>query len=181
MEKVYIIGAGTLGKFIVEIIESDAKFKVGGFYDDNFPEINSVFEYPVIGKTNEINSNHKLLAIAVGEPKYRKIIFEKGKTENHIFPALVHASVLYSKRCKIDEGVIIGPNSSVLTGSHVKTAACILSHVNINQDVIIEPFCLIAAGVIIGNNSILGEGCHIGMGSYIKLNQTVEPWYNFYK
>ena len=92
------------------------------------------------------------------------------------FPSVIHPKSVISKYCLVEDGVIIGPNSSVLNKSTVKKGTCILSHVNINQNVIIEPFCLVAAGVVIGNNVILGEGCHIGLGNIIKLNQKVIPW-----
>ncbi|SDM89088.1 sugar O-acyltransferase, sialic acid O-acetyltransferase NeuD family [Daejeonella rubra] len=174
MIKVFIIGAGTLGKLIVEIIESTGYFQVGGFYDDNFPQLKSVMNYPVLGKLEDVaKSNHLSLAIGIGEPKYRQSIFEELLEKGHHFPALVHSSAVLSKYSQIEDGVLIGPNSSVLTGSRVQKGTCILSHVNINQDVQIEPYCLIAAGVIIGNNAKLGEACHIGLGQRVYLNEEI--------
>lgn len=176
-KNIFIIGAGTLGKLLVEIIESSDKFQVGGFYDDNFPVIQTVLNYPVIGKIVELtDSKPSSLAIGVGEPEYRKMIFEQQSGHGHTFPQVIHSSVFLSKYCIVDEGVIIGPNSSVLNGSHIQKGVCILSHVNINQDVIAEPFCLIGAGVIVGNNARLGEGCHIGLGQKVYLNEVIEAW-----
>ena len=177
MIKVFIIGAGTLGKLIVEIIESTKEFEVGGFYDDNFPELQAVLNHPVLGRIRDIsNSGQLVLAIGIGEPKYRKSILEELSGNGHNFPILAHSSAVLSKYCEIGEGVLIGPNSSVLTGTLVQKGTCILSHVNINQDVKIEPYCLIGAGVIIGNNARLGEGCHIGLGQRVFLNEEVEAW-----
>ncbi len=175
--KIFIIGAGTLGKLIVEIIESTTEFEVGGFYDDNFPELKSVMNYPVIGQVGDlVNSAPRSLAIGIGEPKFRKSIFEEFSAKGHHFPALSHSSSVLSKYSQIEDGVLLGPNSSVLTGSCVKKGTCILSHVNINQDVQIEPFCLIGAGAIIGNNVQLGEGCHIGLGQRVYLNEEIPAW-----
>jgi acetyltransferase-like isoleucine patch superfamily enzyme len=172
--KIFIIGAGTLGKLIVEIIESINEFEVGGFYDDNFPELKSVMAYPVLGRVGDLANSGKLsLAIGIGEPKYRKSIFEELSAQGHHFPALSHSSSVLSKYSLIEDGVLIGPNSSVLTGSRVQKGTCILSHVNINQDVQIEAFCLIGAGVIIGNNAKLGEACHIGLGQRVYLNEEI--------
>lgn len=173
-QSLFIIGAGTLGKLIVEIIESTTEFEVGGFYDDNFPELKSVMNYPVLGKVADLSISDKLnLAIGIGEPKYRKSIFEDFSAKGHHFPALSHSSSVLSKYSLIEDGVLIGPNSSVLSGSRVQKGTCILSHVNINQDVQIESFCLIGAGVIIGNNAKLGEACHIGLGQRVYLNEEI--------
>ncbi len=176
-KNIFIIGAGTLGKLIVEIIESTNQYEVGGFYDDNFPNLLQVLNYPVLGKIQDLsNISSQFLALGIGEPKYRKSNLEELSGKGHRFPVLVHSSTILSKYCEIEEGVLIGPNSSVLTGSLIKKGACILSHVNINQDVKIESYCLIGAGVIIGNNAKLGEGSHIGLGQKVYLNEVIEAW-----
>jgi acetyltransferase-like isoleucine patch superfamily enzyme len=172
--KVFIIGAGTLGKLIVEIIESTTEFEVGGFYDDNFPELKSVMAYPVLGTIDDVVNSGKLsLAVGIGEPIYRKSIFEALSAKGHHFPVLSHSSAVLSNYSQIEDGVLIGPNTSVLNGSRVQKGTCILSHVNINQDVQIDPYCLIGAGVIIGNNAKLGEACHIGLGQRVYLNEEI--------
>ncbi len=171
-KKIHIIGSGTLAKLIVEIIESNDHYEVGGFFSDDFCD--SVSGYPIIGKFSDTCNFKKLyLAIGIGEPKFRKVIFERELKNGHTFPPIIHSSVVKSRFSTIEQGVIIGPNSSILTGSVVKHGCCILSHVNINQDVQIEPFCLIGAGVIIGNNAKLGEACHIGLGQRVSLNEVV--------
>jgi len=174
---IYIIGAGTLGRLIIDIVESDNKFNIAGFYDDGYPSVKDICGYEIIEKISDIDIQRaKNIVIGIGEPKYRKLFFEEKSAQGYEFPKLVHKSVILSKYCAIEEGVIIGPNSSVLNGSVIKKGTCILSHVNINQDVIVDPYCLIGAGSVIGNNTKLGEGCHIGLSSHIKLNQVIEPW-----
>src|ERR1035437_6865268 len=175
--KIYILGAGTLGKFIIDIIESQDGLEIGGVFDDGYPESKNVCGYRIVGKLNDVDSNAVTnLAIGIGDPKWRKKIFEERTVQGFQFPALIHKDVSLSKYCTIENAAIIGPNSSVLGGSIVGRATCILSHVNINQDVIINPYCLIGAGVVVGNRAILGEGCHIALANHINLNETVEPW-----
>lgn len=176
MKKIYIIGAGTLGCFIADIIESLEIFQVGGFFDDNYPKKDKALNYPIIGKINDIKPQKINLAIGVGDPKFRKLIIEKEILKGNFFPSIVHSSTVLSKYSKIEEGVILGPNSSVLNGSVIKRGACLLSHVNVNQDVEIGPFSLVGAGVVIGNNVVLGDGVHLGLGVKIKLNQKVPSW-----
>lgn len=174
---IYILGGGSLGSLLVDIIESQNTMKIAGIFDDGFPDLKQVFGYPIIGKMTDVNTIHSgNFAVGVGDPKWRKQTIEEKSARGFQFPALIHKSVILSKYCTIESGVIIGPNSSILSGSLVKKGSCILSHVNVNQDVVINPYCLIGAGTIIGNNAILGEGCHIGLASHIKLKQVIEPW-----
>lgn len=179
-ETILILGSGTLGKLVVDILDSSNIYDVGGFYSDDYALTNSVLGYPVLGRLSDVNNiKTTKLAIGIGEPKFRKQLHEKLSTQGHVFPPIIHNNVVVSKYCDIAPGVIIGPNSSVLNGSRIGAAACLLSHVNINQDVVVEPYCLIAAGVVVGNSATLCEGCHIGLGSYIKLRQTVPPWTSY--
>jgi len=180
MKKINIIGSGTLAKLIVDILDSSEEYQVGGFYSDDFPSLKEVLGYPVLGKIDEISTDKsQYLAIGIGEPKYRKMFYEKYSSLGINLPSIIHKSVFISRFCIVEPGVLIGPNSSVLNGSRICKASCLLSHVNINQDVVLNPYCLIAAGVVVGNNAVLGEGCHIGLGSYVKLKQTIPPWTNY--
>lgn len=176
-QEIFIIGAGTMGKLVAEIIECSEEYFVAGFYDDNHPDIIESLGYAVIGSLQDLDTaSPRNLAIGIGDPQSRKLIFEKTVSRRNIFPSLIHPSVVMSKHARIADGVIIGPNSSVLNGSKINKGACILSHVNINQNIIVGAYSLIGAGAIIGNNATLGEGCHISMGSRIQLNSEIEPW-----
>ena len=175
--EIYVIGAGTLGRLVVDIVESHNQFRIAGFFDDGYPELKSVYGYKVVGKIDNMETRRvRNLAIGLGEPKLRKLFFENRSALGYKIPKLVHHSAVLSKHCLIEDGVIIGPNSSVLSGSTIKKGSCILSHVNINQDVTVGPYCLVGAGAVVGNNARIGEGCHIGLAAHIELNQVVEPW-----
>ncbi len=175
--KIYVLGAGTLCKFIIDIVESRVDCMIDGIFDDNYPHLNNVYDYKVVGHLNDVDVNaNNNLAIGIGDPKSRKKVFEEKAAQGFQFPALIHNTVNLSKYCKIEDAVLIGPNSSVLAGSFVGRASCILSHVNINHDVIIKSYCLVGAGVVIGNNAILGEGSHIGLANHIKSRQKVMQW-----
>ncbi|MBL7996099.1 hypothetical protein JNM05_12070 [bacterium] len=174
---VYVLGGGSLARLIVDIIESLEEFNIAGFFDDGYPDSKDVLGYSILGKLADIDVKETTnLVIGIGDPKHRKLIFEEKSAQGFQFPTMIHKSVIRSKYCSIENGVIIGPNSSVLSGSIVKKGSCVLSHVNINQDAVINPFCLIGAGSVIGNNAVLGEGCHIGLASHIKLKQIIDPW-----
>lgn len=178
--EVYIVGAGTLARFIIDIVESGNQFKISGFFDDGYPDIKNICGYEILGKFSDIDRHSvKNLTLGIGDPKFRKHFFEEKSAQGYRFPKLIHQSVILSKHCLIEDGVIIGPNSSVLNGSIIKKGSCILSHVNINQDIIIDPYCLIGAGVVIGNNAKIGEGAHLGLSTHIKLNQIIEPWTDY--
>lgn len=173
--KLYIIGGGTLSKFIIDILES-FDGEIGGVFDDNFPELNKVCGYNVLGRVSDIGTEHEQLAIGMGEPALRKQIYQKYKKTGHIFPAIIHKTCVVSNTSRIGEGAIIGPFSGVLSGTEIGNAVCMLSGVQSNQDVTIGDFSLIGAGVNIGNGAVLGEGCHVSMSHVIRPKESIPAW-----
>jgi hypothetical protein len=175
--KIFIIGAGTQGQFVLDVINSIPNLEVGGLYDDRYPEITKINGVPILGKIKETNlSLSPYLSLGIGEPKIRKKILLEKREQGFRFPPVIHPNTVISSLATIEEGVTVGPFSTILYGSFVGKGACILSHVNINQNVSVGPFSLIGAGAIAGNHAELGEGCHIEMGAIIRPKASIPSW-----
>jgi len=172
-----IIGGGSLCRLLIDIIDSLPEIVATGIFDDRFPNLEEVAGVKVIGKFADVSlEKSPILVIGIGEPKIRKSIFEKYSAEGFHFPSLIHSSAVVSKRSKITNGVTIGPLSTILSGSVIGEASCLLSLVNINQDVSVGCYSLIGASTAIGSGATLGEGCHVAMGKVIGPEETIAPW-----
>ncbi|NTW64218.1 MAG: acetyltransferase, partial [Chlorobiaceae bacterium] len=55
MEKILIVGAGGHGRAVAESIELAGMYEIAGFLDDVYPEITSVWSYPVLGTTHDLS------------------------------------------------------------------------------------------------------------------------------
>lgn len=174
---VFVLGGGTLGRFIADVAADRADIIVAGFFDDRFPSVDAIDGIPVVGRFADAQADrHHHLIIGVGEPKTRQQLFEQYQRAGFAFPSVVHPSAAISRHARIGDGVIIGPHCTVLSGSQIGTGGCLLSHVNINHDTIAHPWCLIGAGATIGNGVVLEEGCHIAMGAVITPAAVVAAW-----
>lgn len=178
--KIYIIGAGTLGQFVCDMIESIYGIEIGGFFDDGYPSRSCMFGYQILGKIADLDPvKHEYLAIGIGDPNFRKKFYLDKISKGFKFPTIIHPSVVVSRHSQIGDAVLMGPNGTVLSGSIIEVGACLLSCININQDVRIGPYCLIGAGVVIGNNAKVGEGCHIGLGNVVPKGFHLEDWRDY--
>jgi sugar O-acyltransferase (sialic acid O-acetyltransferase NeuD family) len=176
MEKIYILGAGSLCKFVIDILESNG-CTIGGIFDDNFPNYSMVLGYPIIGKIDAISLvEHCSLVIAVGEPSDRKMMMEKYLELGHVFPNAIHCKSYMSKHALIGDGVIIGAGTIVLPESEIGSGCCILANVTVNQNVIVGKYSLVGAGVNIGNNVTIGCGCHLSISKLIQPHRIVSDW-----
>jgi acetyltransferase-like isoleucine patch superfamily enzyme len=173
----YVLGGGTLGRFIVDIAADCDDLVIGGFFDDRYPAVTMIDGLPIVGRFADATPDlHRHLAIGIGEPTVRRSLFRAFHAAGFELPSVVHPSAVISRNAHIADGVIVGPQSTVLSGSQIGTGCCMLSQVNINHDTIVHPWCLIGASVAVGNGAILGEGCHIAMGRLIAPAATVPAW-----
>ena len=147
--KIAIYGAGGLGREVAGGIfrinkESTKQWEIIGFYDDNIPVGTPVSHYgKIIGNKDALNAvNEPLaLAIAVGDPKVRKLIYESITNPNITFPNLIAPSfkVLDPETFKIGRGNIIQDNCS---------ATC---------DVIIGDFNVFNGSDVMGHDDVIGD------------------------
>lgn len=80
-KSIFIIGAGTLAKLLVDIIESSDKFQVGGFFDDNFADLRTVLNY-AFPKPNQVRANYGPISLVIGidESRFGRSIFGESRS-----------------------------------------------------------------------------------------------------
>lgn len=178
MNEVYLIGGGTLARFIMDVMERHGGWKTSGIFDDMLEVGIKRHGAPVLGPIEAIaEKQYKTVMIAVGNPKFRRAMMERFPDKS--YQPLVDPTAIISRGVIINKGTIIGPNCTILAESEIGKGACLLAQVNVNQNVRVGDYSLIGAGAIIGNDAVIGEGSHIGLGARIKLGQITDPWSDF--
>jgi sugar O-acyltransferase (sialic acid O-acetyltransferase NeuD family) len=192
MKNIVIVGAGGFGrevKFLIdEINKSEIKFKILGFYDDNFETGIFVNGIKVLGKISEINliSEKTGVVFAIGNPLIKEQIISSIKNPNLFFPTLIHPNVIISTDdvtighgCIICAGTIITCNIKIEDFT-ILNLSCTVGHdttigkyssfmpsVNISGEVIIENKVYVGTGAKIINQLTIGENSIIGAGAVV--------------
>ena len=171
--RIAIIGAAELGRLIASHAVSDANLEVIGFYDD-FKEISSYLNFPLLGKTDSIVEDYKnkkfdaiMIGIGYNKMEARASLFNRFKGQIP-FANIVHSSSYVDKSCKLGEGVFILPgvivDLDVIIEDNVliNTGTIIAHHTKIGRHSFIAP------GVHIAGLVNIGEECFIGIGAIVK-------------
>ena len=147
--RIAIYGAGGLGREVaggIYRINKDSKrqWEIIGFYDDNIPVGTPVSHYgKIIGDKDALNAVDEplALAIAVGDPRVRKLIYDSITNPNISFPNLIAPSfkVLDPETFSIGRGNIIQDNCS---------ATC---------DVTIGDFNVLNGSDVMGHDDVIGD------------------------
>lgn len=162
MKRIYIYGASGHGKVIADIATANV-YEVAGFIDDD----ESKTEFCGLPCVRAEKIQKLPVAIAVGNNKARKEIFEKLKADGFEMPPLIHPSAVVSASALIGEGSVVMPNAVINpyavigTGCIINTAAVIEHDCKIGDFVHISPNVALAGGVSVGEMS------HIGIGSSV--------------
>ena len=173
-KKIAIYGAGGFGREVAGGIlrinkENAHKWEIIGFFDDNIPVGTKVSHYgKILGGKEELNAIDEplALAIAVGDPKIRKLIRDSITNPNISYPNLIAPSfkILDAATFKIGEGNIIQNNCSVtcdvtIGNFNVFNGNNVVGHDDVIGDFnVLMPSVHLSGAVTIGNCNLLGVG-----------------------
>lgn len=196
MESIILFGSGGHARSVLEVIKTEGKFKVRGFFD-SFREKGEVsFGLKVISnqiKTLKADLNkHKIKngVIAVGDNFQRKYLHNLILNEipNFNYITTIHSSATISNDVKIGEGTVVMAHAFVNSGTVIGKHVIINSSSSIDHDCMLNDFCSIAPGAILGgkvrvgnlsaiclganiiNGIEIGNNCVIGAGSLVVRN-----------
>ena len=173
MKDIVIVGAGGFGREVEWLIErinnTNLEWNILGFVDDNIEKGKIVGHSKVIYNINDLTNIDKKLnvAIAVGNAKTRKLLFDKLKNNLNIsFPNLVDPSVI-SGDIDIGKGNIICAGTIITVNVKIKDFTIINLDCTIGHDDIINDFVTIYPSVNVSGNVEIGECTEIGTGTQI--------------
>ncbi|MBP7177102.1 MAG: acetyltransferase [Thermoclostridium sp.] len=170
MEKLLIVGAGGMGKEVVDLVLAVDQFEIAGFLDDDPNKKNTlVNQIPVLSDLDQMDKYRaiKHLVIAVANPGVKKRIAAIAEKAGFQFPNLIHPSVVFGS------GVSLGQGNIICAGSIVSTEVCLQNFITINpqcgigHESNLHSFSTLYWGVHLGGNAIIGEGCELGTHSCV--------------
>ena len=159
MKRLIIIGAGGFGREVLGYAEdircnSDCKWTIGGFIDDNNKALDGYdVEYPIIGSIKDyVPKENDLFICAFGDSDRRLGIGRTFQNRGAVFTNLIHPSAIILKRTVIGTGAIISMNALIA------------------NDSICGDFLYMNFGSFIGHDNVIGDGCTLN--SYCGTNGT---------
>ncbi|MCK6618759.1 MAG: acetyltransferase [Cyclobacteriaceae bacterium] len=177
MNKLFLYGAGGLGREVKSLIDSLPNWKVSGFFDDGVSKGVLVDGIPVEGGFHWLSvKTPARLVISIGAPRSKEDLMIRMAGMAITFPILKHpTSVIQNEKsvklgagCVVAAGVILTTNIDI--GRHVLlNLNCTIGHdVTIGDCSSIMPGVNIAGNVLIGRNVLIGSGANILNGVKIE-------------
>lgn len=171
MKNIIIIGGGNQAHYTIDIIEKEGKYRIIGIID-SVQEVGSHrFNYPIIGRQEDIQEIIKTYQISggiitIGDNWSRYYVYKQIKelVPSFEFVNAIHPSTIVGNGVKIGVGVtamagcIFNPKCVVGDFTFFATGA------QVEHDCIVEDFASISAGSITGGYVRLGKYSAITLG-----------------
>ena len=169
-QKLLIVGAGSVGKFIAYNISSfTEEFDIYGFLDDDKSKHNCIIAgFKVLGDVSEIiNYADKDFAVVWGIafPKVKSNLFQKYKHLNFYYPSFISNKAWLSEETSVGMGCIIYPGCHINYETTVDDFVVMNMNCAIGHNCHINSFTSLAPGVNLGGNTVVGKLVEMGIGS----------------
>ena len=177
MKKIAIIGAGGFGREVKMLIDQinavENKYEFIGYYDDGKDKGTIINGFPVLGKVSDLNSisEELFVALALGNPVYKKNVVSLVDNANIIFETLIHPNVLIGNdEVSIGKGTVICAGNIITCNISIKDYVTLNLACTIGHDTVLENFVSLMPAVNVSGEVVLEEAVYVGTGAKI-INQ----------
>lgn len=176
---VAIIGAGGHGRVAQECLELIHQEGIRTvFYDDRYPELQSVEGTPVAGTTSDAcdAASPSNVFVAIGLNRIRADLIQRLLEAGKTLATILHPSCILSPNCHISEGTIAISGSVANRGAYVGRGVILNTLSSVGHDCRVGDFAQLGPGVNLGGGVILGPGAFLGIGAKVSPQVTVGEW-----
>jgi len=165
-EKVYILGAGGMGREICVYLD-DSGIPVGGFVEQNTRRGGQKLKGTTIIDANDLPDPGNIGLIAgIGSPLRRRWV-EELELRGYRFETLIHKDAYVGDDVEIGEGCIVCPGVIVTTDVQIGRHCILNVKASINHDCVLGDFVTISPGATIGGGVEIGDETWVGIGATI--------------
>ena len=184
MKSVVIVGAGGLGREVLEIFKDQNKtcerWNILGFIDDNQTLHGRVVNgYQVLGGQDWFrqNGNGKVSCVcAIADSSTRRSIISHLDEFAVDYVNAIHPSVVMSDSVRLGKGVIIAAGTILTANIEIGNHVIINLSCTIGHDAFLDSFCTLSPSVNVNGADRLGEGVFVGTGVAFCPNLAVGDW-----
>lgn len=169
-----LIGAGGHARSVIDVIEAEGNFTIGGLVGTPEECNLSVLGYSVLGSDKDLELlrerfDYALVCIGqIDRAEPRRSAWADLKRLAFTLPVVVSPRAWVSPRATLQPGCVVMHGAIVNTGATLGENCIINSMALIEHDCSVGAHCHIATGARVNGNVQIGEGSFIGSGSVLK-------------
>lgn len=169
-----LIGGGGHCKSVIDVIEMEGSFTIGGIVDRKELLGQKVLGYEVIGCDDDLEIlfvRYKYAIVTVGQihsPDVRIKLFNRLKTIGFETPSIISPRAYVSKHATVEGGTVVMHDALVNANASVGKNCIINTKALIEHDSIIGDHCHISTGAVLNGGAMVAEGTFFGSNAVSK-------------
>ena len=170
MRHLIVIGAGGHARSIADIVLEQGECSLVGFVDDAYPDLKSVWGFPVLGKVDTaagLRGMAEYAFVAIGNNKVRERLFQVLADAGFGMPNIIHPRAIVSPRAILGHGVAIMAGAVVGTEASLGDGTIMNAGAVVDHDARVENFGHLGVNAAMAGGSKLGRGAWMQAGSAI--------------
>lgn len=108
------------------------------------------------------------IAIAIGEPAIREVLYRKVKSSGYTPATMIHPSCVMAQDAQVSEGCIICSNTFVSVNTKIGENVLVLPMASIAHDTQVEAHSVISSFASLAGHCYVGKCAYIGMSVPVK-------------
>ena len=171
MEKLLLVGAGGLGRVVLE--HASQQYDCA-FLDDG--DMSIVDGVNVIGKTGDMKKffpEYNMLMVTIGNNILREKLYKEAAAIGYTFPNIIHSSAYVSPHAHIGSGCVILNNAAVQNNARCGDGCILNPGVELHHDSTIGSYCLIYTNSVIRSLTSVGDRVWIGSTATVSTSAIV--------
>jgi sugar O-acyltransferase (sialic acid O-acetyltransferase NeuD family) len=168
-----LLGAGGHARVLIEALRQSGSAVSGFVTDEIETPSGNMAGMPRLGSDAELMTRPRddVLLIngvgTVGDPRRRRIVFEKFHAAGFAFATVLHPSAVLAADAALGEGAQIMAGALVQPGASIGANAIINTGAVIDHDTIVGNHVHVAPGACLSGNVVVGASTHIGAGATV--------------
>jgi sugar O-acyltransferase (sialic acid O-acetyltransferase NeuD family) len=173
MDRIVILGAGGLGREILDVIEAinivESNYEVAGFLDDREPKSHLLEDRGVryLGALDQLGAVDALFVIGIGDGVARRRVALAAELVGSSAPALIHPTATRGARVSVGYGTVICSHVSITTNIEIGRHVSLNLNCTVGHDAVLEDFVTVMPGATVSGDVHLGEACMVGTNAAI--------------
>lgn len=159
MRRLLIVGAGGHGRSVAEAVLDGEDFTIAGFLDDAFPQLERVWDIPVLGKVEDFSrwrETAEFAFVAIGNNVLRQQLVRDIRKAGFGLATVIHRCAMVST------SAVIGRGSAIMAGACVGTEAQLGEGVIVNCAAVVDHDCRVGDYGHLGVNAAMAGGSVLG-------------------
>lgn len=173
-EKILLIGGGGHCRSVIDVIEQENRYEIGGIIDKKELVGSEVFGYKVLGCDDDLQElfpAYKHALVTVGQIKSNAVrvkLFNALKEIGYTLPVIVSPLAYVSKHASVDEGTVVMHQALINANAVIGKNCIINSKALVEHDCRVEDHCHISTAAVINGTTIVKEGTFFGSNAVSK-------------